>query len=169
MRYTVVLLIYFLNSCLVYGDIATDNYDDWNQGVNSYFNPGNRRVLYASARSFQDLGNGYGKDSFRVFYHGKKVSKASASSFQDLGNGYGKDSFRVFYHGNKVSKASARSFQDLGNGYGKDSFRVFYRGKLSSTSGPRLRRLRRKPRKLENVAQERLLLQTWIRSLREMH
>ena len=111
MRYTVVLLIYFLNSCLVYGDIATDNYDDWNQGVNSYFNPGNRRVLYASARSFQDLGNGYGKDSFRVFY----------------------------------------------------------RGKLSSTSGPRLRRLRRKPRKLENVAQERLLLQTWIRSLREMH
>jgi len=93
----------------------------------------------AKPSSFQVLGDGYGKDSFRVFYNGNEVDDAKPSSFQVLGDGYGKDSFRVFYNGNEVDDASPSSFQVHGNGYGKDSFRVFYRGQRMS--GRRLRHL----------------------------
>ena len=41
----------------------------------------------ASASSFEDLGGGYGKDAWSVFFEGVKVDGASASSFEGLGGG----------------------------------------------------------------------------------
>ena len=71
---------------------------------------------------------GYFKTNFNVYYGDKKID-AMASSFVDLGGGYAKDSFSVFYRGNKVEGAVASSFKYTGNGYGQDSFNAYYRGK----------------------------------------
>lgn len=56
----------------------------------------------ATASSFTLLGRGYAKDSFRVFYKGKKIDGATASSFVVLDNGYAKDNFSTYYKGNKI-------------------------------------------------------------------
>ena len=83
----------------------------------------------ASASSFKDLGYGYGKDSFDVYFCGKKISGASANSFRLLKDGYAKDSFDVYFYGKKVSDASASSFSVDENGYAHDTFSTYYFGK----------------------------------------
>ena len=71
---------------------------------------------------------GYYKTTFNVYYGDKKLD-AMASSFVELGGGYAKDSFNVYYCGEKVKGAWASSFKYTGNGYGQDSFDAYYRGK----------------------------------------
>lgn len=63
---------------------------------------GNELVVYADARSFVDLGCGYGKDSFNVYYCGEKVKGAMASSFKYTGDGYGQDAFDAYFRGKKI-------------------------------------------------------------------
>ena len=75
-----------------------------------------------------DAHRGYFKTTFNVYYGDRKLN-AMASSFVDLGGGYGKDSFDVYYCGEKVKGAMASSFKYMGNGYGQDSFDAYYRGK----------------------------------------
>ena len=87
-----------------------------------------RKVEGASVSSFADLGGGYGKDNWTVYYRGWKVEGASASSFADLGGGYGKDNWTVFYEGRKLEGASAMSFEYKGRGYGKDNWNTYFRG-----------------------------------------
>lgn len=53
--------------------------------------------------NFEDLGYGYGKDSFNVFYKGKKID-ANAMNFYVQDNGYAKDTFNIYYKGKKISK-----------------------------------------------------------------
>ena len=93
---------------------------------NVYF--GNKKID-AMASSFVDLGGGYAKDSFNVYYFGEKLKGCMASNFEILEGGYAKDSFSVFYRGNKVEGAVASSFKYTGNGYGQDNFNAYYRGK----------------------------------------
>ena len=93
---------------------------------NVYF--GNKKID-AMASSFVDLGGGYAKDSFNVYYFGEKLKGCMASSFEILEGGYAKDSFNVYYRGNKVDGAMASSFKYMGNGYGQDSFNAYYKGK----------------------------------------
>ena len=49
--------------------------------------------------SFKDLGGGYGKDAFNVYYCGEKVKGAMASSFKYTGDGYRQDTFDAYYRG----------------------------------------------------------------------
>ena len=93
---------------------------------NVYF--GNK-IIDAMASSFVDLGGGYAKDSFNVYYFGEKLKGCMASSFEILEGGYAKDSFNVYYRGNKVDGAMASSFKYMGNGYGQDHFNAYYKGK----------------------------------------
>lgn len=93
---------------------------------NVYF--GNKKID-AMASSFVDLGGGYAKDSFNVYYFGEKLKGCMASSFEILEGGYAKDSFNVYYRGNKVNGAMASSFKYMGNGYGQDHFNAYYKGK----------------------------------------
>ena len=72
---------------------------------------------------------GYIVTSNAVLYNGRKIS-ASARSFKDLGWGYGKDAFDVYYMGDKVSGASSSSFKVLKDGYAEDTFDTYYRGKV---------------------------------------
>lgn len=72
---------------------------------------------------------GYVVTSNAVLYNGRKIS-ASARSFKDLGWGYGKDAFDVYYMGDKVSGASSSSFKVLKDGYAEDTFDTYYRGKV---------------------------------------
>ena len=85
------------------------------------------KVKDARASSFKDLGWGYAKDTFDVYYCGKEID-ASSSSFKVLADGYAKDSFDVFYRGKEVKDAWPSSFKVLGDGYAKDSFHTYYRG-----------------------------------------
>ena len=58
---------------------------------------------------YEDRRGRYTKDSWSVYYRGRKVEGASVSSFADLGGGYGKDNWTVYYRGWKVEGASART------------------------------------------------------------
>lgn len=71
---------------------------------------------------------GYYKTKWNVYFGNKKID-AIASSFEDLGCGYARDAFNVFYYGERVDGAWAKSFKQTGNGYGEDQFNVYYRGR----------------------------------------
>ena len=87
------------------------------------------KKIDAMASSFVDLGGGYAKDSFRVYYLGEMLKGCMASSFEILEGGYAKDSFNVYYRGTKVDGAMGQTFKYTGNGYGQDQFNAFYKGK----------------------------------------
>ena len=59
----------------------------------------------------RQLGNGYGKDAWKVFYRGGEVKGASAQTFEELGEGYGKDAWKVYYRGKELPGASPGSFE----------------------------------------------------------
>ena len=71
---------------------------------------------------------GYFKTRLNVYYGEKKID-AMAGSFKELGGGYAKDAFNVFYCGEKVEGAMASSFKYTGDGYGEDSFDAYFRGR----------------------------------------
>lgn len=91
-----------------------------------------RKVDGASASSFVDLGAGYGKDTWSVYYQGRKID-ASSSSFVPLDDGYAKDTWCVYYQGRKID-ASSSSFIPLGWGYAKDTWSVYYKGRKIKAS-----------------------------------
>ena len=102
-------------------------------------------VMHADARSFVDLGSGYGKDRMNVYMNGRVLENVDPSTFRlkersswrhhghegmgepPMHKGYYKTSFNVYY-GDKKIDAMASSFTDLGGGYAKDSFNVYYFG-----------------------------------------
>ena len=94
-------------------------------GTKVYYN--GTVVSNASAHSFKDLGCGYAKDSYRVYYCGKKLTD-NPSRFTALTDGYAKDSFNVYYFGKKIG-ASTSGFKVLSDGYAKDAFDAYYCGK----------------------------------------
>ena len=75
-----------------------------------------------------EVHRGYYKTKWNVYYGDKKLD-AIASSFKELGGGYARDSFNVYYCGEKVEGAWASSFKYTGEGYCEDSFNVYYRGR----------------------------------------
>ncbi|CAF1120429.1 unnamed protein product [Didymodactylos carnosus] len=77
---------------------------------------------------FQDLGMGYGKDFFHVYYLGQKISNANADSFGVLSDGYAVDALNVYYKGQEVSGANVYTFQVIGPGTAKDAFYVYHAG-----------------------------------------
>ena len=82
------------------------------------------------------LGGGYAKDSWSVYYRGRKVEGVSASSFEYLGGGYGKDPWKVVYQGREVPGASSSSFEELGWGYARDAWKVYYCGEVIPGASP---------------------------------
>lgn len=113
----------------------------------------------ADVYSFVNLGHGYAKDAYHVYYLGDVLRYVDPRTFRLKRDDYhrpydGDDSFMyrsrgymimshaVLFNGKNVEGASARSFQDLGGYYGKDTFNVFYMGrKLSGASGNSFRYL----------------------------
>jgi len=86
------------------------------------------RRNHGKDREMPEMHRGYYKTKWNVYYGDKKLD-AMASSFVELGGGYAKDSFNVYYCGEKVKGAWASSFKYTGNGYGEDSFDAYYRGR----------------------------------------
>ena len=72
---------------------------------------------------------GYMVTSNAVLFNGKKISD-NPRSFRDLGWGYGKDNFEVYYMVSKIEGAMNSSFKVLKDGYAEDSFETYYRGKV---------------------------------------
>lgn len=127
------------------------------QNVRSYYSKSRQNVYFrgrevkgADVRTFIELGHGYGKDGFQVFYMGDLLPYVDATSFRlkgqgtnssydeylpdaalpgtALGDGYSKDDFNVYFNGHKID-ASEMSFRRLGGGYGMDDFNVYYLGR----------------------------------------
>ena len=69
---------------------------------------------------------GYFKTSFNVYFGNKKID-AMASSFVDLGGGYAKDSFNVYYFGEKLKGCMASNFEVLEGGYAKLETFLFFK------------------------------------------
>lgn len=86
------------------------------------------RRMDARAGSFKVLSDGYALDNFDVYYYGEEID-ASTSRFTVLSDGYAKDAFDAYYCGKEVKGSVASSFVVLGNGYAKDSFDTYYLGK----------------------------------------
>lgn len=107
----------------------TDNVS-WGYSKNSFdvFFRG-KKIEDASANSFQVLSDGYAKDSFSAYYLGNKIENSTGGSFEALSWGYSKDSFNVYYHGCKIDGAMSGSFNVQQDGYAKDDFNVYYWGK----------------------------------------
>lgn len=119
-----------------------------------------RRVYYegielpdVDASSFVDMGYGYGKDAYNVFYHGhllpyvdpvtfslKCSPQQSDEEYHRYGHSrygtYFQDDFDVYYNGRKIEDATSNSFKDLGYGYAKDAFNVYYRGEEIEDASP---------------------------------
>jgi len=70
----------------------------------------------------------YHKSKWNVFYGEKKLD-AMPNSFEEIGGGYAKDAFNVYYFGEKIKGAMASSFRYTGNGYAEDAFDAYYRGR----------------------------------------
>jgi hypothetical protein len=71
----------------------------------------------------------YYKDEFNVYYNNRKVEEATAMTFKDLGNCYGKDAFDVFYKGYMISGADADSFiVDIDGLHAHDNFYTYFKG-----------------------------------------
>lgn len=113
----------------------------------------------ADVYSFVNLGHGYAKDAYHVYYLGDVLRYVDPRTFrlkrdnyhdaydgdEDFmyrSRGYMIMSHAVLFNGKNVEGASTHSFQDLGGYYGKDSFNVFFMGrKLSGASGNSFRYL----------------------------
>ena len=85
---------------------------------------------------YEDRRGRYTKDSWLVYYRGRKVEGPSVSSFADLGGGYGKDPWKVVYQGREVPGASSSSFEELGWGYARDAWKVYYCGEVIPGASP---------------------------------
>ena len=85
---------------------------------------------------YEDRRGRYTKDSWSVYYRGRKVEGASVFSFADLGGGYGKDPWKVVYQGREVPGASSSSFEELGWGYARDAWKVYYCGEVIPGASP---------------------------------
>ena len=76
--------------------------------------------------SIQTLKGGYAKDTYSVYFCGKKVVGAYPSSIQVLGDGYAKDTYSVYFCGEKIVGAYPSSIQILGGGYAKDQNNAYF-------------------------------------------
>ena len=100
-----------------------DRYDPYHGGG---YNNGTR---YGSQRDTdQHLAGRYRVTTNDVFYDNMKT-EANPRSFQELGGGYAKDAFDVYYCGRKIRDAFASRFVYLGDGYAEDAFNTYYRGR----------------------------------------
>jgi len=112
-------------------------------GVMYYHNEPMRGVDF---RSFIELGFGYAKDRFNVYYQGMILEYVDPFTFQLKQPEYGSDgtyhpydrmypmegyqitSNAVLYNGRKIKQASASSFKVLEDGYAVDAFEAYYLG-----------------------------------------
>lgn len=94
-------------------------------GNNVYYN--GQPVSGVSVSSFKDLGWGYAKDKYKVYYEGRRMD-ARAGSFKVLSDGYALDNFDVYYYGDEIDASTSR-FTVLSEGYAKDAFDAYYCGK----------------------------------------
>jgi len=67
-----------------------------------------------TAISFEDLGFGYARDPFQVYFPGHMINGAHPQSFEVLSDGYAKDTFYVYYQSDKMSRLMASTFVTLG-------------------------------------------------------
>lgn len=97
--------------------------------------------------SFIELGHGYAKDRFNVYYKGKVLEYVDPFSFQLKRNTYSEyddvlpypnmenvEGYRitpnaVLFNGKKIKEANSHSFKILNGGYAKDNFHVYFLGK----------------------------------------
>ena len=89
-------------------------------------------LWYKNGRDFKQLIPGvfgYAKDTWNVYFDGKKINGASPESFKVLRDGYAKDTWNVYFDAVKIEGASPDSFKVLRDGYAKDTWNTYYFGR----------------------------------------
>lgn len=87
--------------------------------------------------TFVELGDGYAKDKFLIFYNGHSIGQAKIlKKFMNMKNGYAKDSKNVYYNGEQI-KADPRTIRVIGDGKALDKDRVYLYGKSTTRSRKR--------------------------------
>ena len=100
-----------------------------------------KSVKIADAQSFEDLGDGFGKDGQRVYYKGKEIPSANPKTFQVIHQAYSGDDSSIFLFTCKLKDADPRSFQLLEGFWSKDSERVWHGHRLISANAGSFRYL----------------------------
>jgi hypothetical protein len=96
MNFGSVLFVFLCLLATIDSSRLFNQYQESDDSIDTNENIRNVISIDRLSRAFATiLGDGYSKDSWDVFYMGKKVDGASANSFQSLGGGYGKDSWNV--------------------------------------------------------------------------
>jgi uncharacterized protein (TIGR02996 family) len=79
----------------------------------------------ADPNSFEDLGELYGRDDRRVYYHSTLMQGVEAARVRVIGDGFIATDRTVYFQGEPVDDADAPSFLRWDNGYARDRSRVF--------------------------------------------
>ena len=87
------------------------------------------KIEGASSDSFNILSDWYAKDTWNVYFDGKKINGASPDSFKVLRDGYAKDRWNVYFDSIKIEGASPDNFNVLHDGYAKDTWNTYYFGR----------------------------------------
>lgn len=104
----------------------------WGYAKDAYnvFFCGIRLQGVSAVSSFKTIKDGYARSQYDVFYMGQKLHGAMPASFRLLDDGYARDQHSVFYCGEKLHQANVASFRVLRDGYASDRFCVYFRGKI---------------------------------------
>ena len=105
------------------GDIF-ENIDGSFVLVSSNYDPRKTRKTFNSRYYSRYYHGKYTKENFNVYFN-NKLTNINAMTFEDLGHGYARDAFSVYYKGKKIKGAFHLKFQVLGREYAKDPFNVY--------------------------------------------
>lgn len=106
----------------------------WDQNVvyPNDFNP----VKSAEAKTFEDLGNGYGKDARNVFYQEHIVAGADLATFQSFSTSYWENKPKDYYINKEGIFFYQKQLEYLMSKYGKDKQHVYSRDCMIEGADP---------------------------------
>ncbi|MCW8193716.1 hypothetical protein F6455_02820 [Proteobacteria bacterium 005FR1] len=122
--YLTIIAIFVLSGCTSWkykiDDSVTFEIRSWNH------DPIIKEVEGADAETFTKLGEGFGKDKYKVFYKGNEIPGADPATFKQLRWAYSKDISRVYLFTCILDDANPDEFELLGGSWSKDGKHVYH-------------------------------------------
>lgn len=94
------------------------------------------KIPDTNAYSFRLLQDDFASDGRRLLYRGKVIPNSDPASFEVLGGNYYRDKNNVYHFHTSIVNADPKSFERLSQEYGKDKRRVYYMGKSIEDADP---------------------------------
>ena len=114
-----------LASCVGYrNDGKQVTFHEWNEASGHKVT-----VLDADPATFEDLGDGYGRDAKHAFLEGNIIKGADGKTFNYLGKNYAVDVNRAFHFDSIISDIDPKSFKVHSNSLTEDKNDFYWNGK----------------------------------------